>query len=98
MRTEYDDSLEDERFEAEVQTMVDDEQEARDIEAKRNAIQTSPEILSLQEAYIEGQRAGHLNLSASLNPYQAGCPEHDEWERGRSNVIGAFLNNLRRVA
>jgi hypothetical protein len=65
---------------------------------KRNASQTSPEILSLQDAHIEGQRAGHLGLSASLNPYQAGCPEHDEWERARSCVIGAYLNNLRRVA
>lgn len=67
-------------------------------EAKRNAAQTSPELLSLQDARIEGARAGHLGLSASLNPYQDGCAEHAEWESARSCVIGAYLNNLRRVA
>lgn len=69
------------------------------MEAKRAAAGISPEALSLQDAFIEGQRAGHLGLSAGLNPYQTGCLEHHEWERARSCVIGAFLNgSLRRIA
>lgn len=80
------------------QDRVTDAAIQREVDDKRNASGISPEILSMQDAHIEGQRAGHLGLSASLNPYQAGCPEHDEWERARSCVIGAYLNNLRRVA
>lgn len=80
------------------QDRVTDEAIQNDVDDKRNASGISPEILSMQDAHTEGQRAGHLGLSASLNPYQAGCPEHDEWERARSCVIGAYLNNLRRVA
>jgi hypothetical protein len=74
------------------------QREVDDMQDKRNACQISPEILSLQEARIDGQRAGHLGLSASLNPYQDGCPEHDIWESSRSLVIGAYLANLKRVA
>jgi hypothetical protein len=87
------DEAADRRHAEEVQTGIDDA-----AEAKRNAAGVSPEVLSLQDAAIEGARAGHLGLSASLNPYQAGCEEHDVWERARSCVIGAYLNNLRRVA
>jgi hypothetical protein len=53
----------------------------------------SPEELSIFDAAMEGQRAGHLGLSASLNPYQSGLAEHAAWERARSCVIGANLNN-----
>lgn len=88
----------DESFDDACDRMTDEDIQRQVDDGKRNASQTSPEVLSLQDAYIEGQRAGHLSLSASLNPYQNGCAEHDEWERGRSCVIGAFLNNLRRVA
>lgn len=76
-----------------IQREVDDK-----TEAKRRASGISAEELSLQDAFIEGQRAGHLNLAASLNPWQAGTVHHAEWERGRSCVIGAFLSNLKRVA
>lgn len=66
---------------------------------QRNAADVTPEELSMQDAFIEGQRAGHLGLGAGMNPYQHGCFEHDEWERARSCVIGAFLNKpLRRTA
>lgn len=63
----------------------------------RNAAGMTPEELSLQDAFIEGQRAGHLGLAGGLNPYQTGCLEHDEWERARTSVIGAFLSNLKRI-
>lgn len=91
---------EDRAFADHRQQLVDDEAEAREIEAKRNASGISAEILSLQEAFLEGQRAGQMGLAAGLNPYQAGIPEHAEWERGRSAVIGARLNSNinRRVA
>lgn len=64
-----------------------DEAIQRDVDDKRNASQTSPEILSLQDAFIEGQRAGHLGLSAGLNPWQDGYPEHNEWLRGWRSAI-----------
>jgi hypothetical protein len=75
-----------------VQAAIDDA-----AEAKRNAAGVSPEILSLQDAASKAQRAGHLGLSASLNPTKPAA-KHDEWERARSCVIGAYLNNLRRIA
>lgn len=84
MKREYD---EDELYAEHRQLLVDDETEARVIEA------------SLQDAYIEGQRAGHINLAAEMNPYQDGYPEHAAWERGRSCVIGAWLNgSLRKIS
>jgi ribosome modulation factor len=62
---------------------VTDEAIQNDVDdGKKNASQTSPEILSLQDAFIEGQRAGQMGLSAGLNPWQDGYPEHNEWLRG----------------
>jgi len=67
------------------QNAVDDETEARDIEAKRNAAQTSPEILSIKDAHSEGQKAGWQCVSAGLNPYtDVHSPEYAAWERGRA--------------
>lgn len=47
--------------------------------------------LSLQDALLEGQRAGARGLPASLNPNQDNTPEHAEWERGRMAAIGQHL-------
>lgn len=81
------------------QDEVDDAAEAKVLAmAQRQAAGTSPEVLSMQDALVEGQRAGQLGLSASLNPNQAGTPEYAEWERGRSCVIGARLNSTRKSA
>lgn len=50
--------------------------------------------LSLQQAAMEGQKAGQAGYGASMNPYQDDTPEHREWERMRMNTIGARLNSL----
>lgn len=89
------DDAADRLYAEDVQREMDDKREA---EQKRMASGASPEILSLQEAFLEGQRAGQMSLGASLNPNQYSTPEYDEWERGRSGVIGARLNSQRRVA
>ena len=60
------------------------EQEAAE---KRRASGFSPELLSIQDAWAEGQRAGGMSLGASMNPYQDSTPEHDAWERGRFAVV-----------
>lgn len=52
----------------------------------RTAYGTSPEELSMQDAFMEGMRAGGNSLSPSLNPYQDNTPEHREWERGRQGA------------
>lgn len=80
-----------------IQQEVDDRVEAEE-EAKRRAAGYSAELLSLQEALIEGQRAGMRLSSPSLNPYQHETPEHAEWERGRAAVISGYHNPNRRVA
>lgn len=68
---------EDEAYERVVQRQLDDE-----AEAKRRASGYSPEQLSLEEAFVEGARAGNAELAPSLNPYQDFCQEHGEWLRG----------------
>lgn len=83
------------KYDDEVQRQVDDQWEA---EAKRASAGISPEILSLQEAFLEGQRAGARGNGASLNPFQDDTPEHGEWNRGRLSAIGAALNNGRKAA
>jgi hypothetical protein len=55
--------------------------------AKRQASGTSVELLSIQDAFAEGGRAGARSLSASLNPFQHPSPEHDAWERGRFGAL-----------
>lgn len=42
---------------------------------------------SLVDAFLEGQDAGKLLLSPSLNPYQDDTPEYDAWERGRMGAL-----------
>lgn len=73
-------------YDCQRQEKVDAEAE---LAAKRQASGTSAELLSIQDAFAEGGRAGARGLSASLNPYQDQAPEHDAWERGRSGVIVA---------
>lgn len=55
----------------------------------------TPDELSIQDAFQEGQRAGMLALSPSLNPYQDDTPEHAEWERAR---LAALAYRLARAA
>lgn len=43
--------------------------------------------LSIQDAFMEGQRAGGMSLAAGLNPHQLVSPEYDAWERGRSGAL-----------
>lgn len=81
----------DEAYELYRQRQVD---EAAD---KRRASGYSPEELSLQDAYMEGQRAGSLGTAAGLNPYcDPGSPHYQAWERGRSAAEGYRRN--RRAA
>lgn len=88
---------EDDAYERDVQRGVDDA-----TEVKRRASGFSPEQLSLQNAFIEGARAGSMGLSPSLNPYQNRPAEHAEWERGRFGALGNELAKrvkaARRVA
>jgi ribosome modulation factor len=59
------------------------QRELDDAEAKRNASGTSAEILSLQQALLEGQRAGYAGRESSENPYSdPNCAEFHEWLRG----------------
>ena len=64
----------------------------------KHASGLSPEELSLQDAAIEGRKAGALGNGASMNPYQAGIAEHAEWERHRVLGLGALLAYPRRAA
>lgn len=61
---------------------------------KRNAAGISPEELSLQDAFMEGMRAGGMQLSPSLNPYQDSTPEHAAWERGRQGAASIAAARL----
>lgn len=65
-------------------------------DTKRNAAGISPEELSLQDAFMAGQREGLRGVSEGLNPYQDGTPEHAEWSRGRNAAEGMKLANLTR--
>lgn len=53
----------------------------------RTAYGISPEELSLQDAAIEGARAGQMGFGASLNPYQDNTPEHASWEDARMQAL-----------
>lgn len=64
---------------------------------KRRASGCSPEELAIQDAYMEGQRAGSLQTAAGLNPYtDPASPHYQAWERGRSAAEGYRRN--RRAA
>ena len=79
------DDAADRLYDDEVVRVMDDEVEAREIEAKRNAAGMSKEELVLQDAYLEGQRAGAQGLAAGLNPWRdPASPEYQAWERGRA--------------
>ena len=78
---------EDDAYDEARQRALDDE-----MAAKRAASGLSPELLSLQEAFAEGQRAAGFSHRASMNPYQDSVPEHAEWERGRLSALGAAVN------
>lgn len=78
-------------YDAARQEKLDDEQEAA---AKRAASGISPEVLSLQDAFLAGQKSGHLGHGASMNPYQHGVPEHAEWERGRMGALGQLVRRI----
>ena len=61
-----------------------DQRERDDAAEKRRASGFSPELLSLQDALMEGMRAGNIGAAAGLNPYSDPLsPEYKEWERGR---------------
>ncbi len=64
-----------------------------EIEDKKHASGISIDELSLMDARADGRRAGHLGLSAGLNPYDPSFPEHQAWEEGRTCVIGMWLNS-----
>ncbi len=72
---------------------VDDHVDSVHDEDVQRAIDDKVEAASMQDAFIEGQRAGRLGLASSLNPWQHNTREYAEWERGRSGVIGAALND-----
>lgn len=55
----------------------------------------NPEQLSMQDAFIAGQRAASFSHGASMNPYQNTVPEHAEWERGRMGALGLATNGPR---
>jgi len=87
---------EDEAYDRYVQEIMDDEVEAREEEARRNAAKRaasglSPELLSLQDARFAGSQAGYRGNGASLNPYQDWTPEHAAWENARTAAIRALL-------
>lgn len=54
-----------------------------------------------QDALLEGQRAGQLQVPAGANPHPMGTPEASEWERGRRSVearrLAATLRARARV-
>lgn len=73
------DDLADDAYDRERQRELDEKAD------KRRASGMSPEELSIQDAYEEGQRAGHLGRAASFNPYiYPQSPQSQAWERGRS--------------
>ncbi len=80
---------EDYAHDGEVQREVDEEAD------KRRASGFSPEELSIQDAYMEGQRACSLGTAAGLNPYvEPGSPHYQAWERGRSAAEGYRRNRM----
>lgn len=83
------DELADEAYELSRQREVDEEAD------KRRASGFSPEELSLQDAYMEGQRAGSLQTAAGLNPFSdPASPHYQAWERGRSAAEGYRRNRI----
>lgn len=77
-RTDFE-GYEDEQHDAAVVEFLDDWNEALAEQAGR------------QDAFLDGQRAGHASRSAGLNPWEPGTAYHAEWERGRSAVTGYRL-------
>lgn len=58
----------------------------------RNESGMSPEELLIQDAFMEGQRAGNLNVAAGCNPFaDVRSPEYQAWERGRFGAISVRM-------
>lgn len=53
-----------------------------------------------QEALIEGERAGMLDVPAGANPHDLHTAKYDAWERGRRNIAlrRVLLEELRKRA
>jgi hypothetical protein len=82
----------DARYEEDVQRSIDDARELSDACEPwfdGSAYRLTPDELAEQDAYLEGQRAGHIGQTQNMNPWQAGTAEHDAWEHGRFAVMGA---------
>lgn len=45
----------------------------------------------MQDAAIEGARAGHRGTAAALNPYDHDQPEHKAWDDARLQAIATSL-------
>ena len=80
---------------------VQEELDAEQVrEAQRAASGFSPEQLSIMDAANDGRMAGVWGRQSSLNPYQAGSPEHDAWEKARMQTLSMRLRGgpaLRRL-
>jgi ribosome modulation factor len=63
-----------------------DEDDAHDYFVQRDLDNAA----ALQDAYLEGAKAGRQGLSASLNPWQDYTEHHAAWQRGW------FANQLNR--
>lgn len=82
------DLMRDERIQREA-----DDARAAEIALKRNAAGISAEELSLQDAFMEGQRAGQIGTAAGCNPFvEPTLPQYREWERGRSSAVAYKLS------
>lgn len=80
---------EDERHDRLVVEYMDDELEAHEENARRDAARRA-DALSLIDAGNAGRQAGMFGHGASMNPYSDPMsPEFQEWERWRLATIGA---------
>lgn len=50
------------------------------------------DAMSLQDAALQGQRAGEMGFGGSMNPFQDFAPEHAVWERARLNAVALRLD------
>lgn len=57
----------------------------------RNAAGMSPEELSMQDAAIEGSRAGQKGRGREMCPYDHQRPEYKAWDDARLQVIATSL-------
>lgn len=57
----------------------------------RTAYGISPEELSMQDAAIEGARAGHKGHGRDMCPYDHESPEYKAWDDARLQAIATSL-------